>query len=170
MPVVPCPSPCPPITRGVVVFDAQEFIDAWPDFTGITNGQMATAFNLAQLVLNNSCGSIIEDANVRLTLLYMVTAHVAFLLYGTNDGAGNVVPPPGIVGRINAAAEGSVSVQAEYASEVSESLAWFSQTKYGAMFWQATAQYRTMHYIGAPESGPNGPGGPFGWQGFTQIE
>ncbi len=166
MPVVPCPSPCPPITRGIVQFDTVEFVAAWPEFTGLTNGSMQNAFNLATLLLNNSCGSIVQDANVRLMLLYMLTAHVAFLVYGTNDGAGNVTPPPGIVGRIASATEGSVTVAAEYSSEVSQSEAFYIQTKYGAMFWDATSLYRTMHYIPAPSFGPNGPGFPFGFFGL----
>lgn len=172
MPVAPCPTPCPPEVRGIVVFDPAEFIAAWPDFTGLRNPQTANAFSLATLVLNNSCGSIVSDATQRMALLYMLTAHVAFLVYGSNDGATppNIIPPPGIVGRINAAAEGSVNVQAAYSSEVSQSEAWFIQTKYGAMFWQATSFLRTMHYVGAPDCGPNGPGFPFQWGGFADFE
>jgi Protein of unknown function (DUF4054) len=172
MPVIPCPSPPPQPVHGIVQFDAPEFVAVWPEFTGLTNGQMSNAFNLATLVLNNSCRSRVGDANTRLTLLYMLTAHVLFLVSGTNDGAGTIVPPPGVVGRIAQAAEGSVSVAAEYSSEVSQSEAWFIQTKYGAMFWQATAQYRTMHYVGAPLTGPNGPGYPFqpwGGAGFGGV-
>lgn len=173
MPVIPCPSPPPQPVHGVVQFDAGEFVAAWPDFTGLRNPQMANAFSLATLVMDNSCCSIVSDANQRMALLYMLTAHVAFLVYGSNDGAvpPNIVPPPGIVGRINAAAEGSVSVQAQYSSEVGQSEAWYIQTKYGAMFWQATVNFRTMHYIGAPETGPNGPGFPFQqWGGFPDFE
>lgn len=169
MPVIPCPTPCPPIVRGIVEFSAPEFVASWPEFTGLTNAAMQNAFNLATFLLNNSCASLVQDANRRLVLLYLLTAHVAFLNSGTNDGAGNVTTAPGIVGRIDTAAEGSVSVGASYSSEVGQSEAFFIQTKYGAQFWQMTAQYRTMHYIGPPSFGPNGPGFP--WQtGFTEIE
>lgn len=161
MPVIPCPSPPPQPVHGIVQFDAPEFVAAWPEFTGLTNGSMANAFSLATLILNNSCRSIVGDANKRLALLYMLTAHIAFLVYGTNDGAGNIVPPPGVVGRIASATEGSVSVQAEYSSQVSQSEAFFIQTKYGALYWQSTSQIRTMHYVGPPLCGPNGPGFPF---------
>lgn len=170
MPVVPCPSPCPPIARGVVQFSAPEFVALWPEFTGLTNGVMANAFTLATLLLNNSCASRVQDANVRLSLLYLLTAHVCYLNNGTNDGAGNVNTPPGVVGRIASATEGSVSVAAEYSSEVSQSEAFFIQTKYGAQFWQMTAQYRTMHYVGAPAFGPNGPGFPWSFGGLVDIE
>lgn len=166
MPVVPCPSPCPPITRGIVQFDDAEFIAIYPEFTGIDSAAAQTQFNGATLLLNNSCASRVQDANKRMQLLYMLTAHLCVLNTGTDDGAGDATPPQGIVGRIDSAGEGSVDVTAEYASEVSQSLAFFSQTKYGAFFWQATKAYRTMHYIGAPECGPNGPGFPFGFGWF----
>lgn len=166
MPVVPCPSPCPPITRGIVQFDAPEFVAIYPEFTGLTNPQMQTQFNGAALLLNNSCVSRVQDANKRLQLLYMLTAHLCLLNCGTNDGAGNVTTPQGIVGRIADATEGSVSVSAEWASTISESMAFFSQTKYGAMFWQSTKSYRTAHYIPPPSDGPNGPGFPFGFGWF----
>lgn len=162
MPVVPCPTPCPPIVLGIVQFDPAEFVAVWPEFAGLHNAQMQNAFNLATLLLNNSCGSLVQDASLRMSLLYMLTAHVAFLVYGTNDGAGIINPPPGIVGRIASATEGSVTVAAEYSSEVGQSMAFYIQSKYGAMFWEATAGYRTARYIPPPAFGPNGPGFPFG--------
>lgn len=158
MPVVPCPTPAPQSVHGVVVFDSAEFVALYPDFTGLINGTMQNAFNIAVFILNNSCCSAVSDANQRLILLYVLTAHVLILNAGTNDGAGNVTPAQGIVGRIDSAAEGSVSVSASYSSTVSESEAYFIQTKYGAQFWQMTSPYRTMHYVGPPSFGPNGPG------------
>lgn len=166
MPVVPCPSPCPPITRGIVQFDDAEFIASYPEFTGIAAPAAQTQFNGATLLLDNSCASRVQDANKRMQLLYMLTAHLCTLNTGTDDGAGNVSPPQGIVGRIDSATEGSVTVSAQYASLVGQSLAFFAQTKYGALFWQATASYRTMHYVGPPLTGPNGPGFPFQWGDF----
>ena len=171
MPVVPCPSPCPPITRGIVQFNAPEFVALWPEFAGLSNPNMQTAFNDAQLLLDNTCGSAVQDANKRLILLYALTAHVCCIDFGTNDDAGNVTPPQGIVGRVANASEGSVSVAAEYSTEVTQSEAYFIQTKYGAKFWQQTAAYRTAHYVGPPAYGPNGPGFPFGvGGGFVDIE
>jgi hypothetical protein len=171
MPVIPCPTPCPPITRGIVQFSAPEFVELYPEFTGLTNGVMANGFNDATLLLDNSCASAVQDANKRLNLLYTLTAHVLTIDAGTNDGAGDVTTPQGIVGRIASAAEGSVSVASEYSSEVTQSEAYYIQTKYGAKFWQQTASYRTMHYIGPPSYGPNGPGFPFALDfGFGGIE
>jgi hypothetical protein len=150
-----------------VQFNAAEFVALWPEFTGLTNANMQTAFNDAQLLLDNSCVSGVQDANKRLILLYTLTAHVCAIDFGTNDGAGNVTPPQGIVGRVDSAAEGSVSVAASYSSEVTQSEAFYIQTKYGAKFWQQTTQYRMMRYYGAPAIGPNGPGYPFG---LTEVE
>ena len=168
MPVIACPTPAPQPVHGVVQFDNAEFIAAWPEFTGIPSGKNQNAFNLATLLLNNSCGSIVCDANVRMTLLYILTAHVGFLVNGTNDGAGNVNPPYQVVGRLASATEGTVTAATEYSSEVGQSEAFYIQSKYGAMFWQMTAQYRTMHYIAPPSFGPNGPGFPFQeWEPFA---
>lgn len=161
MPVIPCPSPCPPPTIGVVQFSAPEFVAIYPEFAGLSNPVMAQSFVDATLLLNNSCRSVVFDADVRLQLLYTLTAHCLLIDRGTNDGAGNVTPPQGIVGRIANAAEGSVSVAAEYNNDVTQSEAYFIQTKYGAKFWEQTSWTRTMHYVGAPSSGPNGPGFPF---------
>lgn len=161
MPVAPCPTPCPPVVKGIVVFDGPEFVALYPEFAGLTNQAMANAFTLATLLLDNSCGSRVQDANQRLQLLYLATAHVLFLNSGTKDVNGVGSPPPGIVGRIASATEGSVTAAAEYSSEVSQSEAFFIQTKYGAQFWQMTAAYRTMLYFGPPSFGPNGPGFPF---------
>jgi len=168
MPVIPCPTPAPQPVHGVVQFDNAEFIAAWPEFTGIPSGRNQVAFNFATLLLNNSCCSLVSDANVRMALLYILTAHVGFLINGTNDGAGNVTPPYQVVGRLASATEGSVTAATEYSSEVSDSEAFYIQSKYGALFWQMTAQYRTMHYIGPPSFGPNGPGFPFqDWEPFA---
>lgn len=165
MPVTPCPVPCPPITRGIVTFDDAEFVAAWPEFTGIASAAAQNQFNLAQLILNNTCKSVIQDANERMTLLYLLTAHLVFLNCGTNDGAGNVTPPYSVVGRIASATEGTVTAGVEYSSQVSESEAFFIQTKYGAQFWQMILPYRSFTYTPPPASGPNGPGFPFtgGW-------
>ena len=83
----------------------------------------------------------------------MLTAHLAWL-YAPRDANGNpastgqIAPP--LVGRISTASEGSVSVSTELTSSGSPSEAFFSQTKYGLSFWQATAQFRTARYAARP--------------------
>ncbi|MDE3023802.1 MAG: DUF4054 domain-containing protein, partial [Pseudomonadota bacterium] len=50
-----------------------------------------------------------------------------------------------LVGRINSATEGSVSVTADMGA-VTNTQAWYMQTKYGAAYWQASAPYRNFQY------------------------
>lgn len=151
MAIVPCPPNTPPVT-GVVQFVFSEFAAAFPEFAGIAAPQAGAAFDSATLVLANTCRSFIRDAAKRQKLLYLLTAHVTFLRYGSNDGAGKVVPAPGVVGRVSDAAEGSVRASLEYSTTVSQSMAWFIQTTWGADYWQATAQYRTFRYAAPPAS------------------
>jgi hypothetical protein len=166
MPVIPCATVLPVL--GIGQFSPAEFVAAYPEFTGFSSGgPPPTAapvplanFGLAQLLLNNTCGSRVIDANQRLSLLYLLTAHLTFLSNGTNDGGSPpiILPPPGIVGRINTASEGAVSVGSEFAALPNANQAYLIQTKYGALYWTLTARYRTMLYVCAP--GPVGPWGP----------
>jgi len=155
MPVVACTN-TPPV-HGVVTFDPAAFVVDYPEFTGIAAGVLGRNFTRATLQLNNSCGSLVQNATQRELLLELLVAHITFLNQGTNDGAGNVNPPPGVVGRINAATEGSVSVAAEYNAPANANQAYYIQTKYGAEFWTDTARFRTMRYIGPQNDGPIGP-------------
>ena len=173
MPVTPCVPVTP--TFGIVEFSAPEFLASYPEFTGI-NQAMPTAlendFTGATMLLNNSCCSRVQDANQRLFLLYLLTAHTAAIAQGTNDGNGNMTPPLGVVGRISDASEGDVSVSAQWEAPPNPSAAYFLQTKYGAQFWQMTAKYRRAIFLPAPPGayaplgsygiGPWGPGGGYG--------
>lgn len=140
-------SPCvnTPIVTGIVSLVPADFRAAFPEFTGLTDPQLLMAFSLATLFLNNSCCGVVFNATLRESLLNLLTAHIAFLNYGSNDGAGNVTPAPGIVGRVNTATEGTVSVGAEMIATANSSF--YLQTKYGAMYWTATARFRTMRYV-----------------------
>jgi len=183
MTVVGCPPSSPPV-HGVVVLNTADWRVNYPEFTGLTDAQITAAFNNATLVVSNSCRSLICDAAKREQLLYLLTAHCAFLRFGSNDGAGKVVPAPGVVGRISSAHEGSVSASVEYA-KVTNPQAWFVQTQWGALFWNATAKYRTMRYVPPPVGlcggcgmaagacvcgeglGPTGTGYGYGYNGGT---
>jgi hypothetical protein len=138
----------------------------YPEFTGINTAMPAALTNnfaTAQLLLNNSCGSRVRDANQRLLLLYVIVAHLTLLLQGSNDGAGNVQPPVGLVGRIASAAEGAVNVASEFDAPPNASLAYFAQTKYGVLYWTATARFRTFVYMTPDSCGPlAGRGGECG--------
>lgn len=159
MSVVVCPPNSPPV-HGVVVFDPAAFKTAYPDFATVADAALQLNFTLATLILNNTCRSVFVDAVTRETYLNLLVAHITALRNGVNGQ-----PPQGIVGRVNSATEGTVSVSAEYAAGVSQSQAWFVQTQWGAMFWLATSTFRGMHYIPAPAH-CGGPGVMAGRRGF----
>lgn len=145
MSVAPCPAPTPP-ALGVVVFDLAAFRAQYPAFASVPDAAVNFNFTLAELMLNNSCCSVVTDANQREMLLNLLTAHITALLNGVNGQA-----PSGAVGRVATGTEGSITVGLEYATTTSQSMAYFTQTSWGAQFWQATVGYRTMRYIPAPQ-------------------
>ena len=171
MTIVACPSPPPVVTPGIVVFDFTEFTGIYPEFATAAQAACQNNFNLATLLLSNSCGvtqasgccksasgSPVFNPAVRQSLLYMLTAHITFL--NTPCGANNN-QPPGIVGRINTATEGSVSVGAEMPGATINA-AYFLQTKYGAQFWAMTASVRSMRYIPPARGCGDGRGEGYG--------
>lgn len=160
MTVIACPPNTPPVT-GVVVFVPADFKTAYAMFATVADSALQLNFTLATLILNNTCRSIVVDAAQRETMLYLLVAHITALRNGVNGA-----PPAGLVGRIDSATEGTVSVSAEYATLVSGSMAWFIQTQWGALFWQITLPFRSFRYIPAP-GGPLGlgDGSLGGWPG-----
>lgn len=252
MPVVPCPSPAPQPVFGVVDFSAAEFLASYPEFTGINNASpasLANDFVGATFLLNNTCQSRVCDANQRLFLLYLLTAHLAAIHQGINDGGvlapsfagsvslsganlavvsvttgglavgnslydgpgvggGVIVPgsvivatqvsgppggigaytivgsvgvvapenmivpgipnvqaPLGVVGRINSATEGDVSISSEWSAPPNANQAYFVQTKYGADYWTMTARYRLGLFVAAPPYAYNPLAGIGGFRG-----
>lgn len=153
MTIVSCPPSTPP-TIGVVVYNDGEFKALFPEFATVSSGALGMDFTFATTVLSNACRSRVLDAVVRQQLLYILTAHIAALFQGVNGQ-----PPQGVVGRLDSATEGTVSLTAAYATQVSQSMAWFIQTKYGAMFWQMTSPFRTMTYMPPPVRCCGGCGG-----------
>lgn len=143
MTVQACP-PNAPFTPGVVVFVPADFKAAFPSFATVADASLGMSFALATLQLSNSCGSRVKNATVRETLLNLLTAHITALKDGEN---GN--PPPGIVGRVDKATEGSVSASADV-GKVVYGQAYYLQTQWGFLYWQSTAHFRTMRYIPAP--------------------
>ena len=156
MPIVPCSSPAPVL--GVVTFDPAAFRLLYPEFSTVSDAALSFNFSIATLLLNNSCCSKVQDANIRASLLNVLVAHLTAI----NNGVSGQ-PPAGLVGRVTDATEGSVSVTAEYATTVSSSMAFYIQTKYGAQYWQLTAPWRNMRYV--PYCPPLNVGPP-GWGYF----
>ena len=103
--------------------------------------------------------SPITDIPTRQRLLGLLTAHIATLFAPING-----IASPTLVGRITNASEGSVSVGVDFPSDPGAE--WFTQTKYGAMFWQLTKRYRMMRYYPGRQAFRQGwPGtwAPDGW-------
>lgn len=125
----------------VVVFNPTSFKLRYPEFNTVSDTVLQMYFDEATLYLNNTDRSLVQDVVIRSLLLNMIVAHISALNSGVNGQS-----PSGIVGRINSATEGSVSVGADYGL-VTASQAWYLQTKYGAEYWAATTRYRRMRYV-----------------------
>lgn len=127
---------------GVVQFDYSVWSARYSELAPYVAQPLAQSyFNEAQLYCDNTPCSPICNLGERAVLLNMMTAHIAAL----NAPIG-FMPSSTLVGRISGATEGSVSVQTQN-DYPPGTVQWYQQTKYGAAFWAATAQYRTMHYV-----------------------
>jgi len=133
------------VPSGVVAFDWGFFQGAFPELaSSVTMQQAQGYFNRAALLCDNTSMSPICDSSVggqRYTLLHLLTAHITAL-----NAPLNGAPSSPLVGRVTNATEGSVSVQADMPNQP-QAAAWYQQTKYGAEYWAATAQYRKFLYV-----------------------
>ena len=152
-------------TTPAVTFDYAVWVARFPEFAAISQPLAQAYFDEANLYCMNSCFNPAWPDGTLPVLLNLVTAHIAWLsaprdAQGNPASTGSAASP--LVGRINSATEGSVSVSADVGGDVSSqgSQAWWYQTKYGIAWWAATAQYRTARYSARPTVVP-GPGYPF---------
>lgn len=130
---------------GVVTFDPAAFIALYPAFAAVPTGTLTSYFNMAVFYLNNTPCSIVSDLTERTTLLYLITAHIAFLFgRAAGDGGANAAA----VGQVVSAGEGSVNVA--FAASQAKNAAFWMQSQYGAMFWQMALPYRSFRYMPAP--------------------
>jgi len=145
------------MTTGVVSFDLALFQARFPEFSSVPNEAtlFPLYFNEAGLILNNTENSRVVNVEERQPLLYLLTAHIAFLNGGYNG------KPRQIVGRISDATEGSVSVSSDMGT-VPFNAAWFQQTPYGAQFWQMTAKYRSFLVVPGCSTNPPNYRPPYG--------
>jgi hypothetical protein len=138
----------------IVAFSYPAWLAIYPKFTATVSAPQAQQyFNLATSIHRNDGGGPVNAPAQQLSMLNMLTAHISALFAPPSPGQ----PASGIVGRINSATQGSVSVQAAYSNNVSEQMAWFVQSKYGAMYWTASAPFRTMRYVPNRNPGVVGP-------------
>lgn len=133
----------------VAVFDPAAFKVAYPQWAALPDAQLQAYFDIATLYFRNDGTSPARTVAIQTLLLNLLTAHITFMSAGA-DGTG----PSPIVGRVNSASEGSVSIGADYPATPTN--AWFLQTPFGASFWQATAAYRMTRYIPGPTRFGNG--------------
>jgi hypothetical protein len=126
-----------------VVFDPAAFKARYPEFTNVVNPTLQLCFDEAGLYLSNKDNSPVQNVTRRAVLLNMLTAHVAFI--GGKLSADGMPRP---VGRTSNASEGSVSAGFEYLTPGTH--AWFTQSQYGAAFWQATSSLRGFRYRPQP--------------------
>lgn len=141
---------------GVVQFNYSIWAAVYPELSAsVSQPQAQGYFDQAQfLYCDNSPQSPIRDLGQRAILLGLVTAHIAALRAPLNGQ-----PSSPLVGRISQGTQGSVSVstQMDMAPGTAQ---WWNQSKYGAQFWAATTQFRSMRYIPGPQPFRNGAG-PF---------
>jgi hypothetical protein len=143
----------------------------FPEFCGVGEPAATGYFSIATLYLGNRrfCNQVPArgtSGDPRRTILYLLTAHVA-KLFASIGGK----PSPQVVGRVNQASEGSVSVGLDMTGSP-PSAAWFMQTKYGAAAFQAMRPYSLARFVsrvppylgvgGYGYGGRGGFGGPYG--------
>lgn len=127
----------------VATLDIAAFKAAYPAFALLSDPQITEAFSLSTIYLRNDGTGPVSTSALQASLLYMLTAHLAQIMYGTTGSNAS-----GVVGRVSSASEGSVSIGADWPATANN--AWFLQTPYGANFWQATAGYRMARYLQGP--------------------
>ena len=129
----------------VVTFDPALFKLAYPAFASVSDDLLQVYFDQAGLYLSNTDCSPVQDIPRRTQLLWMLTAHIAYI-----NGALNTATSSTPLGaRVSNATEGSVSVGFDL-FPATGTAAWFNFTPYGAMFWQATVSLRSFRYRARP--------------------
>ena len=145
-----------------VTFVFADWVGQFGEFANVSPTAAQGWFNRASILCDPSINNPASGTpGMVTTLLYLLTAHIAWL-NAPRDANGNPAatgqPASPIVGRINTASEGSVSVGADMgdATAGSPSQAWYMTTKYGAEYWYDTAGFRTAGYVPPPFRFPPG--------------
>lgn len=142
----------------VATFDPVAFVQLFPEFASVPTARLVLMDQLAESTLLDNTGTgPVPTVTAQLNLLNLLVAHL-LALFGPSvttggQGGGTASSPGAPVGRLNTAAQGTVSSGFDYNIPQNPSAPWYIQTKYGAMFWTATARYRSVRYITAGGSG-----------------
>lgn len=132
----------------LVTFNYAEWISQYPMFnvapTVTTEPVAQNLFDIAGAfyLRNDGTGPVCDPVKLKL-LLYMLVAHLAAMSVGYGGRK-----PSGMIGRISSASEGSVSISSEFNG--TQNSIWYSQTQWGAAYWQATAGFRQARYVRGP--------------------
>lgn len=149
-----------------VVFDNATWIGMFPEFTNVGATLGGSYFRRASYLCGNDPRNPLVCVDGMLAdALYLLTSHIASL-NAPRDANGNPAatgaPASPLVGRIDQATEGSVSVHADMgdATAGSPSQPWYEQTRYGSEYWAMTAPVRTARAVSLPTvvPGPVYPG------------
>jgi len=142
----------------IAQFNHQVFVTRYPEFSSVDPDVLFLYWTEAELYHRNDGGGPVKSENSQQLLLNMLTAHVA-----QRNKLENGNTESDLVGRIDSASEGSVTVSAAF--EVPAGCPqYFAQTKYGVDYWVATAPYRTFRYRRGPRRNFNPPfGGGIGF-------
>lgn len=138
----------------IVQFDPDAFKVIYPEFTAVPDARLTGLFNLATgSLLDNTDNSPVMDGVVRSSLFDLLVAHL-LTLFGTGVAGANDDAGSNPVGRLSSATEGSVTSSFEYNMPTGSAIAsWYLQTGYGALFWTATARFRSAIYVANGYSG-----------------
>jgi hypothetical protein len=133
----------------IVVFVPADFKAAYPEFVAVSDARCTTMFTMAaQAILDNTDNSPVMVLDYRTQLFWLLVAHLLVLFAVQADGSERPV------GRLGSATEGTVTASFEFDLPPGSAMApWFNQTKYGALYWMMTAQFRSMKYFVAGDSG-----------------
>lgn len=153
-----------------VTFVYTDWVAQNPTFVNVTAAAAQNFFTMATTFCANKLGPI-RTVDQLTMLLYLLTTHLAWLFSPRDDqGQPNTLATgtQSLVGRVAGATEGSVSVQTDNQYPPG-SPQWYQQTPWGAAYYAATANIRTMRYrpgirprlgvlgrVGAPWLFPNG--------------
>lgn len=123
------------MTEQIVTFDYAEFIKFFPEFATMTEAQGQNYFDIATGILSNRIGAVVCCKKKLKRMLYLLTAHLAFLF---NRGAGTT-------GVLSSATEGSVSVGFAVPQNLNNT--WFNQSQFGQTFWLLAKTYMIGRYV-----------------------
>ncbi len=135
----------------LVTFNFDQFALEYPEFATVDPVRAQSMFNIAQLsILDNTGGSPVKSVSTLAELFNMLVAHMLTIFGRVAPAGANNTP----IGRMSSATQGTVNVSFEYKiPEGSALAAWFNTTQYGAMFWVATARFRSARYMASGSSG-----------------